>query len=58
MKLNDTTKKKPCTNYPYKLGQVQTISNPCPQCKQNGYDSYERYLKLPWWGKIPESSDK
>jgi len=58
MKLNDITGKEPCAKCPYKLGQVQTISNPCPQCKQNGYDSYERFLKLPRQGKIPESGDK
>ena len=57
MKLNDT-KKKPCAKCPYKLGIVETLINPCPQCKQNGYDSYERFLKLLWQGKTLESKDK
>ncbi len=58
MKLNDTTRKKPCAKCPYKLGQIQMVKNPCPECKQNGYDSYERFLKLPRQGKILESGDK
>lgn len=57
MKLNDA-KKKPCAKCPYKLGAVETPVNPCPECKQNGYKSYERFLKLPRQGKIPESGDK
>ncbi len=50
--------KPPCVKCPYKLGMIQTTINPCPQCRQNGYDSYERFLKLPWQGRIPESEDK
>lgn len=51
-------KKKPCSKCPYKLGTVKTLINPCPQCKLNGYDSYERFLKLPWQGKIPKGENK
>jgi len=57
MKLNDA-KKKPCDKCPYKLGAVETLVDPCPDCKQNGYKFYERFLELPWQGKLPESKDK
>ena len=32
----------PCSKCPYKLGTVKTPVNPCPQCKANGYQFYER----------------
>lgn len=35
--------KPPCAKCPYKLGLVHTIVNPCPQCRKNGYQSYERF---------------
>ena len=35
--------KPPCDKCPYKLGLVQTLTNPCPQCKANGYQMYERF---------------
>lgn len=35
----------PCTNCPYKLGLVQTLANPCPQCKENGYQTFEQFQK-------------
>ena len=31
----------PCAKCPYKLGQIKTLVNPCPQCKKNGYGSFE-----------------
>ena len=34
--------KSPCDKCPYKLGLVQTLMNPCPQCKENGYQTFER----------------
>ena len=37
--------KPPCPKCPYKLGQVHTLMNPCPQCKLNGYQAYERFKK-------------
>lgn len=60
MRLRDLMKQKkpPCATCLYKLGVVTTTVNPCPQCERNGYDAYERFLKLPWQGKIPESGDK
>lgn len=35
--------KPPCAKCPYKLGLVQTFVNPCPQCRENGYQIYERF---------------
>ena len=35
----------PCKKCPYKLGQVKTPANPCPQCKMDGYAAYERFKK-------------
>ena len=37
--------KPPWDKCPYKLGQVHTVVNPCPQCKANGYKTYERFTK-------------
>ena len=33
----------PCAKCPYKLGLVHTVVNPCPQCKENGYQTFERF---------------
>lgn len=38
-------KKKPCPKCPYTLGLIQTLINPCPECKRNGYRSYEWFQK-------------
>ena len=35
----------PCDKCPYKLGLVQTVVNPCPQCKANGYQTFEQFHK-------------
>lgn len=35
--------KPPCDKCPYKLGLVQTLINPCPQCRENGYQTFERF---------------
>jgi len=45
LKLNDLTHqmKPPCTKCPYKLGLVQTLTNPCPQCSENGYQTFKRF---------------
>lgn len=37
--------KPPCDKCPYKLGLVHTVVNPCPQCKANGYQTFERFQK-------------
>lgn len=46
----DTIKKlqeklSPCKKCPYKLGLVQTLVNPCPQCKRTGYKAFEKIKK-------------
>lgn len=33
----------PCAKCPHKLGLVHTVVNPCPQCKENGYQTFERF---------------
>lgn len=35
----------PCQECPYKLGLVQTFTNPCPQCELEGYKMFELYRK-------------
>lgn len=35
--------KPPCAKCPYKLGLVQTLTNPCPRCKLNGYQAYKHF---------------
>ena len=37
--------KQPCSKCPYTLKQVHTLTNPCPECKLNGYEMYERFQK-------------
>ena len=47
MKLKDLARraKSPCPRCPYTLGLVHTLANPCPQCRKNGYKTYERFIK-------------
>ncbi len=35
----------PCNKCPYKLGKIQMVVNPCPQCKLNGYQGYKQFKK-------------
>lgn len=42
--------KPPCPKCPYTLGQVHTLVDPCPQCKANGYRSYELFKT----GQVPD----
>ena len=35
----------PCAKCPYKLGLVHTLVDPCPQCKENSYQMFERFQK-------------
>lgn len=37
--------KPPCDKCPYNRGLIRTVVNPCPQCKANGYKTYERFTK-------------
>ena len=43
----------PCARCPYKLGQIQTLINPCPQCKAEGYKAFERFLR-----QAPRTGDR
>lgn len=31
----------PCDKCPYKLGLVKMVKNPCPECRIDGYRTYE-----------------
>ena len=35
----------PCAKCPYTLGQVKTLVNPCPVCKENGYKTYDEFTR-------------
>ena len=35
----------PCPKCPYKQGMIQTVVNPCPQCKLNNYSSYKQFIE-------------
>lgn len=48
---------KPCSKCPYTLEQVRTIKNPCPECKANGYQTYE-WLQKQLKGNSAASSNK
>ena len=37
--------KSPCDKCPYHLGLVATLVNPCPQCKENGYQPFEIFRR-------------
>ncbi len=37
--------KPPCPKCPYTLGQIHTLVNPCPQCRENSYQMFERFQK-------------
>ncbi len=37
--------KPPCARCPYQLGTVHTVRNPCPECRQNGYRSYDVFVE-------------
>lgn len=45
--------KPPCSKCPYKLGLVHTVVNPCPQCRENGYQMFERFQR-----KTPTNKEK
>lgn len=51
--------KPPCTKCPYTLGKIHTVTNPCPQCKANSYQSFERFQReRPGNGSIPKNEMK
>ena len=47
MKMTDIIQQmnQPCAKCPYKLGVVQALTNPCPQCKENGYQTFDCFQK-------------
>lgn len=51
-------RRKPCAKCPYTLGLVKTVTNPCPECKLNGYQSYEWFVKMQSQGKEPENKGR
>ena len=53
-KKYNNMKQPPCPRCLYTLGQVHTLTNPCPRCKEDGYQMSEWFGKrLP--GHIPDS---
>jgi hypothetical protein len=46
----------PCAKCPYKLGQVYTLTNPCPNCKSNGYRAFEQFKKSKLKGETTNGS--
>lgn len=44
--------KPPCPECPYTLGLVHTFVNPCPTCRINGYQTFERFKR-----GLPERPD-
>lgn len=38
----------PCSQCPYKLGLVETVVNPCPQCMLDGCRAYEWFMRQPF----------
>lgn len=38
--------KPPCSKCPYKLGQVKTFVNPCPECRQNNYNMFRQFQDM------------
>ena len=38
--------KEPCAKCPYKLNLVHTTVNPCPQCRANEYQTFERFREI------------
>ena len=48
----------PCGMCPYKQGLIEAFKNPCPECKTNHYQTYERFKKLPYMGKTMDQGDE
>ena len=59
LRLNDLFHqiKPPCDKCPYKLGLVYTVVNPCPQCKANGYQTFEIFQQQAT-GDYPTSGEE
>lgn len=48
--------KPPCPKCPYTLGIVHAVVNPCPECRANGYQSFERFQRM--FPEKPENAEK
>ncbi len=55
--MTNELKKKPCHKCPYTLGLIQTVKNPCPQCKINNYQSYQ-WFQIQLSGVHPDTEKK
>lgn len=49
-------KQPPCAQCPYTLGLVETLRDPCPECKLNNYQMYEIFQQRRYMGN-PGSTD-
>ena len=47
----------PCPKCPYRLHQIHTFVNPCPQCKENNYKSYDIFMRQVL-GQCPRDEDR
>ena len=45
IRINYSSIHKPCSKCPYKLGIIETLVNPCPNCKLNNYSTYKVFIK-------------
>lgn len=48
----------PCHRCPYKLGFIQTFTNPCPQCKLQGYKMFEVFISYTGYYGSEQNNDK
>lgn len=49
--------KSPCSKCPYTLGLVHVVKNPCPECKENGYQTFERFQRQASGGQIDSQNE-
>ena len=47
--------KAPCSRCPYTLGYVKFVVSPCPQCKMNDYQTYDRLVDKGYWPRVCKS---
>lgn len=48
----------PCHKCPYKLGLIQTFTNPCPQCKLQSYKMFEVFKGQTGYNDYKQNNDK
>lgn len=49
--------KPPCDRCPYRLGLVHTLANPCPQCRENHYGTFD-WFRREWLRECPVNENK